>query len=272
MSWVEVKIDGELREIYQELKMIPFYKTDGGYRYAAYLLKNTDVTTKTMSFLERDLDNDLDSDAKEEQEQMKKLLRDVIQDLSSVFVTDEVLAAWMMFQKEQEGVKKYHQILDEFLIQVVTAQTQEKTKRLKIEEHGEDANHQFFWKADNYGSGEPCVDMEKQWERCESAKTVSNESTVLNHQNPFADISIEEQSFLYGSIMGQFESLELTTSHTLTKVAKDTEKSYLALQPGFKIKKTRDVGTKRIQDIIFDDTVSTELAQDNENIYVYIDD
>ena len=47
---------------------------------------------------------------------------------------------------------------------------------------------------------------------------------------------------------------------TLTKVAKDTERSYIVLQPGFKIKKSKLVANTKKSDIVFDATIPVPCA------------
>lgn len=95
--------------------------------------------------------------------------------------------------------------------------------------------------------------------------------TVLNKNNPFADITIKNQQYLYSDGQ-QFQTLAFTTGHTLTKLQTQDDKVALALQPGFKISKT--VERKSINEsksITIDDTLSTPLADlDNERELFYI--
>lgn len=92
---------------------------------------------------------------------------------------------------------------------------------------------------------------------------------VLNKNNPFSDIAIENNQFLYATDKGQFNTLSFVTNQTLTKVTQ-SESSYLALIPSFKVQKTVtpfDV----TDDITIDDTVSTPIAENNSNkIMLYI--
>lgn len=254
--------------LYRELQSIPMYKTEKGYQFASFLLQMDNHPTDLSTFLESDeIPYGL---TKETAEHGRMLFRTAIDQLSKICITDDALVGWQTFQKEMGDVKTYHQILldlyDALLLEQFIAQLDENQTgdMIEVEAEIEETNRQIRIQ----GESMRLSNLQTTWENS-SQQPVSSE-IVLNHNNPFADISIKEQSFIYGSVLGQFETLGLTTSHTLTKIAKDTERSYLALQPGFKIKRSKHIEKQKKQDVIFDDTLTTEIAQDDENIYVYI--
>lgn len=92
---------------------------------------------------------------------------------------------------------------------------------------------------------------------------------VLNKNNPFSDIAIENNQFLYATDKGRLNTLSFVTNQTLTKVTQ-SESSYLALVPSFKVQKT--VTPFDVTDAItIDDTISTPIVDDNLNkIMLYI--
>lgn len=259
--------------LYRELQSIPMYKTDTGYTFAGFLLDSTEHPTEIASFLASE--GAVSGLTDESADHGRALFRKAIEDLSALCITDDALVGWQTFQKEVGDVETYHRILsdlyDDLMLECFRCALEtDDTEETPIpEEKTEEMEKTAAKLMPIQGDWIPIPSLQLLWESSRSAQQVSSE-VVLNHNNPFADISIKEQSFIYGSVLGQFESLGLTTSHTLTKVAKDTEKSYLALQPGFKIKRSKHIEKQEKQDVIFDDTLTTEVAQNDDNIYVYI--
>lgn len=259
--------------LYRELESIPMYKTDTGYAFAGFLLDSTEHPTEIASFLASE--GAVSGLTNESAEHGRALFRKAIEDLSALCITDDALVGWQTFQKEVGDIETYHRILSDLYDDLMLerfryALEDDDVEEIPIpEEKTEDMKKTASKLVQMQGEWMPIPSLQLLWESSRSAQPVSSE-VVLNHNNPFADISIKEQSFIYGSVLGQFESLGLTTSHTLTKVAKDMEKSYLALQPGFKIKRSKHIEKQEKQDVIFDDTLTTEVAQNDDNIYVYI--
>lgn len=260
-------------KMYEDLVAIPFYKTEDGYRYAAFLLEQEDHKSEIHRFFQRlDYHESTSADkgeGLEEQKAVRKLFGDALERLSAIKVSDEAVTAWTAFQKEQDGVLEYHQVLEQVkeglaLIVFEFGLHAEEAGYPTPAEHNPSRMVCHYWK-----KNVTCIDRKKVYD--DLTKERSSSDIVLNHNNPFADISIKEQQFIYGSIMGQFETLGLSTSRSVTKVPKDTEKSYIVMQPGFKIKKAKTINEKKTQDVLFDDTMTTEIAQKDNNIYIYLD-
>lgn len=87
----------------------------------------------------------------------------------------------------------------------------------------------------------------------------NHKRVVLNHNNPFADVNIKNQSFLYPDKNGGFKTLSFRLGHTMTVVEKD-DKEIVALQPNFKISKNNN-REKVDASISFDDTLTTPLPE-----------
>lgn len=261
---IHLDVSAYMENLYKELKNIPFYKTERGYQYAAYLLDDPQKSMYAKALLDGD-PNGAGLDERSGQK-LKKDLQDTVETLTSILISDDDLNKWITFQEECGGVKAYHQCLEKFQDSIVCLSLE---KLLNLDDtESENRSDEYF----QYSTGEVLyADIAKIWEEENIATQKCANGMVLNHNNPFADISIEEQSFIYGSNYGQFERIGLTTSHTMTKVAKDTEKSYLVLQPGFKIKKLKNTAGTKNADVLFDDTFTTELTQTDTNVYVYID-
>lgn len=98
----------------------------------------------------------------------------------------------------------------------------------------------------------------------ESARDDSANKTpriVLNKRNPFADVAIEDQAFLYPTKKG-FDVLAFTTNrHFIRRETEDGD--FYAVIPGFKVARQRS--RERINAIVASDSVSTPLPEQKDN-------
>lgn len=93
--------------------------------------------------------------------------------------------------------------------------------------------------------------------------------TILNHNNPFSDITIENQAFIYPGDDGTYQTLQFHTGYTMAKVEDETS-SAIVLQPDFKISKTEDRTVVK-NTITMDNTISTKLPdKQGEKELIYI--
>lgn len=96
-----------------------------------------------------------------------------------------------------------------------------------------------------------------------------NQKTILNHNNPFADITIENQSFIYPGDDGTYQTLQFHTGYTMSKVEDETSCA-VVLQPDFKISKTEDRDIVH-NTITMDNTITTKLPdKQGEQELIYI--
>lgn len=91
--------------------------------------------------------------------------------------------------------------------------------------------------------------------------TSTNVKTVLNHHNPFSDINITDQAFLYPSENKTYQVLQFNGGYTMSMMDHNDEQ-LLTLQPDFKITKT-PMGHAPTRAILYDDTVSTPIQMNN---------
>lgn len=89
--------------------------------------------------------------------------------------------------------------------------------------------------------------------------------TVLNHQNPFADVVIENQSFLYPSKNG-YQTLQFATNNHFGKHESEQGEIY-ALTPGFKVGKQES--RVNVTTILANDSVSTPLPKEKAGKQIY---
>lgn len=99
----------------------------------------------------------------------------------------------------------------------------------------------------------------EQEDEASYGQEVNRKRVVLNHNNPFADVNIKNQSFLYPDENGVFKTLSFRLGHTMTVVEKD-DKEIVALQPNFKISKSNN-REKVDTNISFDDTLTTPMPE-----------
>lgn len=272
ISYFSIAIPARVQTIFSEIKDNPFYKTAEGYQYATYLLTRSDSVESMVQRCLTAADDGAFIGIRE-------IVSEILNRLSQIVITEDELSMWLTFQKENGGIKEYHKCISDLDNALATnvfntaSLDQEDDQIGQIVEENRDTNDKNLFSpiTFRYSNGDICCeDLNQRWQAEENSTDINTANIVLNHNNPFSDISIKEQRFIYGSIMGQFESLGLTTSHTMTKLTKD-DKAYMALQPGFKIKKMKTLKEKTKQDVVFDDTLVTEIAQQDENIYIYIE-
>ena len=83
---------------------------------------------------------------------------------------------------------------------------------------------------------------------------------VLHRNNPFADVSIANQQFLYVDGDNAFSTLSFSNGYTVDKIEKEDE-SYLAMQPNFKVAKSKSV-LPPTTSIYMGDTISTVIQEE----------
>lgn len=99
------------------------------------------------------------------------------------------------------------------------------------------------------------------------AKKESKKIEILNRNNPFADVEINEQSYLYPTPNG-FEVLSFTSQKQFVRKEYD-EGNYYALIPGFKVFKQKE--RQVANNIIATDSMSTKIKEtEGEKQIIYV--
>lgn len=96
-----------------------------------------------------------------------------------------------------------------------------------------------------------------------------SKNVILNHNNPFADITIQNQEFIYPDKKGKFQTLNFNVGYTMSKL-EDAGKAAVVLQPDFKISKSND-RNKIASAITMDDTITTPMPDkqgDRQLMYI----
>ena len=102
----------------------------------------------------------------------------------------------------------------------------------------------------------------------EKFNTEVTKETVLNRNNPFADITIENQRYLIKNESGELKMLQFSKTHELSYL-ETPEHHGLILKPTFKVQNYNPT-LREISSITLDDSISKELPKDlGDNIQIY---
>lgn len=256
MSNLTIEISSSIIEAYKQLIATPYYKEDETtYTFAAHIIDGTENANGKTYLQHISTESQFSS--------VLPIFQKAIRLLSAHTILASDLLTWTTYHKAKGTVSAYQNILastyHELLIQSINDMIRDNSETADDSDNDE-ATDDFL--DELYGYPIPFD--------TETTNKLNDIEYVLNHNNPFADISIQNQQFIYASDVDQFGTLSLNTSHTVTRIQHDEDKSYLVMQPGFKIKTTNAIQMVSPQEVIFDDELTSELAQQDDKIYVYI--
>ena len=234
-----------ITEQFQSVKQLPLKEEDGFYKFHEETLENyiSKINEATGALLE---DVDSESATVTELNRVANLLDNMKTELLSIRIPKAEITNYLKSKEKSDNIEHYKDIREDVKIELLeivdTCEEQYNTNRR--------------------GSSNPLNNSEK---------SPANTRLVLHRDNPFADVSIETQQFLYPDDTGQFQTLSFKTGHTLSKQERD-DKEFLVLQPGFKVSRS----TSRMlltadNTISIDDSISTQLPEsydDDELIYI----
>lgn len=236
-----------ITEQFQSVKQLPLKEEDGFYRFHEetlenYISKINDVTEELLA------DVDSESPTVPELNRVAGLLDDMRTELLAFRIPKAEITNYLKSKDKSDNIERYKDIREDVKIEL-----------LEIVDTCDEQYHQN-WR----GTPKPNPFNNSQ-------KSSANTRLVLHRDNPFADVSIETQQFLYPDDTGQFQTLSFKTGHTLSKQERD-DKEFLVLQPGFKVSRS----TSRMlltadNTISIDDSISTQLPEsydDDELIYI----
>lgn len=101
------------------------------------------------------------------------------------------------------------------------------------------------------------------------ASNDDKKTKVLNKNNPFADITIENQSFLYPDANGVFQTLNFNVGHTISQIENENSAA-LIMSPDFKISKSKS-RQSITNTISMDDSITSpipETSGSDELLYI----
>ena len=238
-----------ITEQFQSVKQLPLKEEDGFYKFHEETLGNyiSKINEVAGALLE---DVDSQSPTFTELNRVANLLDNMKTELLSIRIPKAEITNYLKSKEKSDNIEHYKDIREDVKIEL-----------LEIVDTCEEQNY-------TNGRG-PWRGPSNQFNN--SQKSSANTRLVLHRDNPFADVSIETQQFLYPDDTGQFQTLSFKTGHTLSKQERD-DKEFLVLQPGFKVSRS----TSRMlltadNTISIDDSISTQLPEsydDDELIYI----
>lgn len=221
------------------LKKIPFSKTDDGYQFA-YWVYDLNVSEEDQQQL---LSAPRGKEANAFLEKARK-------DLESITVTEEDYLKWTVYKKDKGGVEQYHKIIHDLSI---------KLFMLAIDKTADD----IIECGDHRDSSTFYTPMA-------SSNQDSTTRYVLNRNNPFADVTIKSQQFFYKTETGEVETLFFDTNNIVEKTDKNG-RDMLTMRPGFSVSKEYGVVKKPVQNITFANSLTEPIVDDEDHIYIHID-
>lgn len=261
----EIYIKPIVAQVYGELVATPYYQDGDVYRYAKHLLvdDNNSALHEMKSIID-EIDDDGDTHHRDLVDAYE-IVSDTLSQLDEIIIPKADFEAWVLQRIKSKEMIEYADTLDHLFAQLV----------LVAYQHGPwQVTHSVFhtddWIEMVYHEGDHITVIDYRKLKT-TAKPSNTSDYVLNRKNPFADVSIRDQRFIYASDYDRFNALELRTSRQITKADKDEDRSFVTLQPGFNIHNSPKVESVAKSNIRFDDTLTTELTQDDDKTYVYLD-
>lgn len=198
-----------------------------------------------------------DKQADSELEKFRNEIKDLKKELSDVVITYD---DWQAYSegKNPESITNYFDILDRMLLAVDA-----------FDYHGimsPDPVHTPYDRDMNEGI--LAYFNQQQKDDADSRSIPHGSDLILNKSNPFSDVVIDNQSYIYPDQNGKYERLFFAEGYKLTKL-KIEDQNLLAVIPNF------DVGKQKITDPVqtgkvkVDDTVSTKLpdVKEGKNLF-----
>lgn len=247
----------EITDYYKLITSTPFYKDGDTHRIAEDTIHS--IISDTRYEL---IDRSETYSQSEPRRELMSIFEEYSQKLLDLRLDNDDVKHWLSNRKSNPSIIAYQKILEDFRIALIPYQVN-------------DTLPPYIYRP-SYEQQEDAInatDYQTQDDVREKGKPISMDiltQEVLNKDNPFADVSINDQQFIYASDDGTFQTLSFVTNNTLTKNSTD-EEAYLSLRPGFKIAKSFDRTEQNTGVVLIDDTLSTMLTQDTDDrTYVHI--
>lgn len=226
-----------LSRIMNEIQLIPFYKQNDFYvvKQDAYL----DIHQKILSIVEDNLNDELEQHEGDYNDMVRDVYTQLHEDIEHF--KDELFDV-KISESEIRQYQQKNQIIGDVEVYI---DLKESLKLALI----------------------PAALLGNTYHRPTAITTTAKKGSrqVLNHRNPFADVTIKNQQYLYND--GEsYKTLSFMTGHTLTKQVNEDDEEVLLLQPGFKISKSEDrLSVYAGGTIVMDDTITTKIEDDDSD-------
>lgn len=238
----------QLENIRKSIKQIAFYQDENG-NYRPDMVSLEPANQKMLNYL-----SEVEGTQTKHRQQLKQKWDEFLTSCNSLVLSEDAFSSYTNRNNVTEQIQHYFDIQSSLryaVIKFIGSNTIDNRDRYR------DADDMTKNTTDENG-------LLRNTNKPEKSKQV-----ILNHNNPFADITIENQNFLYPNKDGIIQSLNFNIGYTMTKIENE-ESEILALQPGFKISKSEQTNIPRAT-ITMDDTISTPMPDSNgDKLLVYI--
>lgn len=265
----EISLRPLVAQAYGELVATPYYQDGDMYRYAKHLIvddANTSIS-EIRAIIQDNRDEGLYTDVEhDDMSESYQIMTDALDQLDAISIPQPDFEAWVLQRIKSDDMLRYVEILDDLLAQLLLVAY--KYGGWQVTENSFEAEG---WMDSFYLDGRRTMIIDYRLREDDSESVAKSSDYVLNRKNPFADVSIKNQRFIYASDYERFNALELRTSRKVTKMDKDEDRSFVTLQPGFNIRNSPKVEGGAKSNIRFDDTLTSEITQDDNKTYIYLD-
>lgn len=237
MDTTMIYVPNVYKTLVVDIKKIPFVKTEDGYQFADWMCDLRD---------DEKLEEDLDGISKAEE--ARKAFEDTKRQLNGLVITEEDYIAWSVHKKEAGGVLQYHKILYDFQIELFLLAIDTTAEEIIAQPHLTEAT--LYTGVNQHVAGE-----------CRS---------ILNKNNPFADVTIKSQLFFYKTNDGSVDTLFFDTNNVVEKVDKN-DQQMITMRPSFSVTKEHGVIRRPSQKVTFANSIAEPIVGDEEHIYIHID-
>lgn len=228
-----------------QLKVTPFYQDeDNVYKWADHTLDTSFEHLESICQGDENFYNVSREYCEKFSKEVATKMSDAVEQLKALVVKEEDMQYFIDTKKKQGTLITYANILKDLWIYI-----SEIYLSCRFDENREYTNYNY-----------QLADREKT-----RTKTTQ---VILNKNNPFADVSIKNETFLYAGKNG-FHQLNFTTGHTLMRKEKE-EKELFMLKPTFQITSKKSLDMKNDARIQFDESLAKDITTDDK-FYIYID-
>lgn len=246
MTKMEFYAPEEHSRALQDLRKIPFAKTDDGYRFAYWVYDLNDTEEK-----HEELENSFRG------KEAAELLDKAKKELEAIVVSEDEYLGWTVHQKEKGGIKQYHDAIHNLSIGLLLLTIDKKAE--SVTGDGTEEDNVFYGHRDISSLYTLQRNQSPEGAKC-----------VLNRNNPFADVTIKSQQYYYKTADGDTETLFFNTNNIVEKVDKNGH-DMLTMRPGFTVSKEHGVVQRPMQKVTFANSVTEPIVGDEDHIYVHID-
>ena len=226
----------ELLSIYRDISVMPFYAEHDQYHVDMSSLTQVDRRIDNFyrqSLRDRPMHNEMENIVGALAIFINEYLK-FKNDLRSLSIAKDDFFAYMRQSKAQGGVLTYFDIKERLRYAIIPV--------LHIDDF-------------NIAVTRPVFTLENE-------SVHQSHNVILNHKNPFADINIQNQEFIYPDSKGKFQTLRFNVGYTMGKLDMN-EKHAVVLQPDFKISKTSE-RNNNTSTITMDDTITTPMPEQQD--------